>query len=354
VSGLRRAAGRRGSEPAAPATPPRDAPLTRAAPVVAHADGAAAVAGGPPEVARRGVGDVVVAAEGMVQAGGLGAGGRAAHHAVGAARLVDDAGVGAGAHHAGAGLCGGAHAARLSLAGRGDPRTATLPPQLPGFVPGKPSADPVPEWGRGLGGSQAPPSPLLPRTGTGRGRRPGCEGPHGPGQSRTTCRELASGCEPQRVELSPARRGGTRLRRAAPRRCLGRGAGLAAATPHAPGTGDRQGHPSEGVRGAAGARGDRIGPCAELCWAGAERGAQAPPPIPQQTLGVCAAGRTPAPPPRHSPTAAAGARRDPQRSPGTVTGRPPPARSLPHGRGFGSRSPQLTFLASHFPAQSRA
>lgn len=111
VRGVRGAAGRWGSEPARPTARPRDVPLTRAAPVVAHADGAAAVAGGPPEVARRGVGDVVVAAESVVQAGGLGAGSRPAHHAVGAARLVHHAGVGAGAHHAGAGLCREAQAA---------------------------------------------------------------------------------------------------------------------------------------------------------------------------------------------------------------------------------------------------
>lgn len=111
VREVRRAGGCWRSQPAPPPRrPPPGRPLTRAAPVVAHADGAAAVAGGPPEVASRGVGNVVVAAEGMIQAGGLGAGSRPAHHAVGAACLVHHAGVGARAHHAGAGLCGEAHA----------------------------------------------------------------------------------------------------------------------------------------------------------------------------------------------------------------------------------------------------
>lgn len=63
------------------------------------------MAGGSPQVTRRGVGDVVVATQGMVQAGGLRARGRPAHHAVSAACLVHHAGVGARTYHAGAGLC---------------------------------------------------------------------------------------------------------------------------------------------------------------------------------------------------------------------------------------------------------
>lgn len=81
-------------------------PLTVAVAVVADADGAAQEAGRPAQVAGAGVGDVVVAADGLLGQHGDGAGGRAAHDAVGAVGLVGHAGVGAGTHHVGAGLCG--------------------------------------------------------------------------------------------------------------------------------------------------------------------------------------------------------------------------------------------------------
>lgn len=80
--------------------------LTVAAAVVAHADGAAQEAGCPAQVAGAGVGDIVVAADGLLGQQGDGAGGRAAHDAVGAVGLVGHAGVGTRAHHVGAGLWG--------------------------------------------------------------------------------------------------------------------------------------------------------------------------------------------------------------------------------------------------------
>lgn len=86
--------------------PPPPCVLTVAVAVVTHADGAAQEAGCPAEVAGAGVGDVVVAADGLLGQHGDGAGRRAAHDAVGAVGLVGHAGVGARAHHVGAGLCG--------------------------------------------------------------------------------------------------------------------------------------------------------------------------------------------------------------------------------------------------------
>lgn len=83
--------------------------LTVAGAVVAHADGAAEEAGCPAQVAGAGVGDVVVAADGLLGQHGDGAGRRAAHDAVGTVGLVGHAGVGARAHHVGAGLCGKKH-----------------------------------------------------------------------------------------------------------------------------------------------------------------------------------------------------------------------------------------------------
>lgn len=80
--------------------------LTVAVAIVADADGAAEEAGCPAQVAGAGVGDVVVAADGLLGQHGDGAGRRAAHDAVGAVGLVGHAGVGARAHHVGAGLCG--------------------------------------------------------------------------------------------------------------------------------------------------------------------------------------------------------------------------------------------------------
>lgn len=80
--------------------------LTVAAAVVAHADGAAQEASCPAQVAGAGVGDVVVATDGLLGQHGDGAGGCAAHDAVGAVGLVGHAGVGTRAHHVGAGLCG--------------------------------------------------------------------------------------------------------------------------------------------------------------------------------------------------------------------------------------------------------
>lgn len=81
--------------------------LTVAVAVVTNADGAAQEAGCPAQVAGAGIGDVVVAADGLLGQHGDGAGRRAAHDAVGAVGLVRHAGVGARAHHVGAGLCGG-------------------------------------------------------------------------------------------------------------------------------------------------------------------------------------------------------------------------------------------------------
>lgn len=81
--------------------------LTVAVAVVANADGAAQEAGGAAEVAGAGVGDVVVAADGLLGHHGDGARRRAAHDAVGAVGLVGNAGVRAGTHHVGAGLCHG-------------------------------------------------------------------------------------------------------------------------------------------------------------------------------------------------------------------------------------------------------
>lgn len=80
--------------------------LTVAVAVVTDADGAAEEAGRSAQVAGAGVGDVVVAADGLLGQRGDGAGGRAAHDAVGAVGLVGHAGVGPRAHHVGAGLCG--------------------------------------------------------------------------------------------------------------------------------------------------------------------------------------------------------------------------------------------------------
>lgn len=66
--------------------------------------GSAAEAGGPAQVACAGVGDVVVAADGGLGRQGHGAGGRAAHDAVGAVGLVGHTGVRARAHDIRAGL----------------------------------------------------------------------------------------------------------------------------------------------------------------------------------------------------------------------------------------------------------
>lgn len=57
-------------------------------------------------MAGTGVGDVVVATDGLLGQHGDGAGGGAAHDAVGAVGLVGHTGVGTRAHHVGAGLCG--------------------------------------------------------------------------------------------------------------------------------------------------------------------------------------------------------------------------------------------------------
>lgn len=81
--------------------------LTVAVAVVAHANRAAQEAGGAAQVAGAGVGDVVVAADGLLGHHGDGTRCRAAHDAVGAVGLVGDAGVCAGTHHVGAGLCRG-------------------------------------------------------------------------------------------------------------------------------------------------------------------------------------------------------------------------------------------------------
>lgn len=156
-----------------PQPPVPRVPLTRAAPVVAHADGAPQVARGPPQVARRRVGDVVVAAQGMVQAGGLGARSRPARHAVRAARLVHHAGVGAGAHHAGAGLCGEAQRGRSSAA---------------------PGRDLAPPAARGQGA-----------------------GANGRGEPTALKQHPREGAGPE-----PGLADGTWLGQAAPRRCLGR------------------------------------------------------------------------------------------------------------------------------------
>lgn len=84
--------------------------LTVAVAIVAHTDGTAQEAGGAAEVAGAGIGDVVVAADGLLGHHGDGARRRAAHDAVSAVGLVGDAGVRAGTHHVGAGLCrGGRH-----------------------------------------------------------------------------------------------------------------------------------------------------------------------------------------------------------------------------------------------------
>lgn len=72
--------------------------------VMADSYGAAEEAGGPAEVAGARVGDVVVAADGLLGHHGYWAGGRAAHDAVGAVGLVGHTGVGTRAHHVGAGL----------------------------------------------------------------------------------------------------------------------------------------------------------------------------------------------------------------------------------------------------------
>lgn len=154
------------------------APLTRAAPVVAHADGAPQVARGPPQVARRRVGDVVVAAQGMVQAGGLGAGSRPARHAVRAARLVHHAGVGAGAHHAGAGLCGEAQRGRSSAAPGRDLAPPAARGQWAGAVRARGSQRPrnstreSPAWPTGPGWDKWPHAgALAERAGAARARR---------------------------------------------------------------------------------------------------------------------------------------------------------------------------------------
>lgn len=201
------------------------APLTRAAPVVAHADGAPQVARGPPQVARRWVGDVVVAAQGMVQAGGLGARSRPARHAVRAARLVHHAGVGAGAHHAGAGLCGEAQRGRSSAApgrdlappaargqgaganGRGEPTAPKQHPREPGLADGT--------W---LG-------QVAPRRCLGRESRGG-EGPQG--QRSELCRRVGGFVHPQPagpaqpaapMAPAPCWRGGTAGPGVLPGRC---------------------------------------------------------------------------------------------------------------------------------------
>lgn len=78
--------------------------LTVAVSVVADADGASQEAGGSAQVAGAGVGDVVVAADGLLRLDGHGARHGAAHDAVRAVGLVGHAGVRPGTHHVGAGL----------------------------------------------------------------------------------------------------------------------------------------------------------------------------------------------------------------------------------------------------------
>lgn len=96
--------------------------------VVARADGAAQEAGGAAEVAGAGVGDVVVAADGLLGHHGDGARRRAAHDAVGAVGLVGDAGVRAGTHHVGAGLCHGERTGRGRGFSMSDPGLAEISP----------------------------------------------------------------------------------------------------------------------------------------------------------------------------------------------------------------------------------
>lgn len=78
--------------------------LTVAVAVVADPDGAAQEAGGSAEVAGAGVGDVVIAADGLLRLAGYGAWHGATHDAVSAVGLVGHACVRSWTHNVGAGL----------------------------------------------------------------------------------------------------------------------------------------------------------------------------------------------------------------------------------------------------------
>lgn len=244
------------------------------------------MAGGSPQVARRGVSDVVVAAEGMVQAGGLRAGGCPAHHAVGTACLVHHAGVGARTHHAGAGLCREAQ-------GWSDPRdghplpTATSPPAGFGHHPGETQLPPSFCY-RGQSrarGQRVLISPIsdVPKAGAGRGQHPEHKGAHdlespGSALARALPRRTSQG-PAAAVErgAEPARRSGTWLGqrphagalagKQQPLRpgwqlpCWPRREGRAGSPWTRPSTGTR-------AHGGGGSLHSRIRPCTGLCWAG--------------------------------------------------------------------------------------
>lgn len=72
--------------------------------VVADSYGSTQEAGSPAKVTGTGVGDVVIAADGLLAGHGYGAGHGAAHHAVGTVGLVGHTRVGTRAHHVGARL----------------------------------------------------------------------------------------------------------------------------------------------------------------------------------------------------------------------------------------------------------
>lgn len=117
---------------------------------------------------------------------------------------------------------------------------------------------------------------------------------------------------------------------------------------------------SEGARGRWEPAGTGSGPAQSSARLAQSRGLGHPP-ICQQNPGVCIACRPRGPPSQHNPAAAAGARQDPQHSPDTVNTlqrRPSAFLSFPAGLegdlASATPSSQLTFLAPHFPVQSRA